>query len=78
MTRFVHIQNALDHAPEPGPNGRLFIHIRPGTYDERIYVSQWRPRTTLEDGLRKTALYYRAHRGHYWQPAVTHAERRAA
>jgi pectinesterase len=47
VTRFVHIQNALDHAPEPGPNGRLFIHIRPGTYDERIYVSQWRPRTTL-------------------------------
>jgi pectinesterase len=46
-TRFVHIQNALDHAPEPGPNGRLFIHIRPGIYDERIYVSQWRPRTTL-------------------------------
>jgi pectinesterase len=47
VTRFVHIQNALDHAPEPGPDGRLFIHIRPGTYDERIYVAQWRPRTTL-------------------------------
>lgn len=47
VTRFVHIQNALDHAPEPGPNGRLFIHIRPGSYDERIYVSQLRPRTTL-------------------------------
>jgi len=47
LTKFLHIQNALDHAPEPGPNGRLFIHIRPGIYDERIYVSQWRPRTTL-------------------------------
>lgn len=47
VSRFVHIQNALDHAPEPGPHGRLFIHIRPGTYDERIYVAQLRPRTTL-------------------------------
>ncbi len=47
VTRFVHIQNALDHAPEPGPDGRLFIHVRPGTYDERVFVSRSRRRTTL-------------------------------
>jgi pectinesterase len=46
-TTFPTIQNALDHAPEPGPNGRLFIEIVPGTYHERVYVSQLRPRTTL-------------------------------
>jgi pectinesterase len=44
---FPGIQNALDHAPEPGAGGRLYIEIAPGTYRERIYVSQLRPRTTL-------------------------------
>jgi pectinesterase len=47
VTHFVHIQNALDHAPEPGKGGRLFIHIAPGTYAERLYVSQFRKRTTF-------------------------------
>jgi UDP-glucose 4-epimerase len=27
----------------------------------------WEPRTNLEDGLRQTAEYYRAHRVHYWE-----------
>jgi pectinesterase len=47
VSHFAHIQNALDHAPEPGPGGRLFIHIAPGTYAERLYVSQFRKRTTF-------------------------------
>jgi len=45
--RFPTIQNALDHAPDVSPGGRLYIHIAPGTYRERLYVSQYRPRTTL-------------------------------
>lgn len=44
---FATIGMALGHAPEPGPNNRLYIHIAPGTYRERIYVSRLRPRTTL-------------------------------
>lgn len=47
VNHFVHIQNALDHAPEPGPGGRLFLHIAPGTYAERLYVAQFRQRTTF-------------------------------
>ncbi len=46
-THFVRIQNALDHAPEPGPGGRLFLHIAPGTYPERLYIAQYRKRTTF-------------------------------
>jgi pectinesterase len=45
--KFPTIQNALDHAPEPPDGYRLYIHIAPGIYHERIYVSQLRPRTTL-------------------------------
>ena len=41
------IQRALDHAPQPGPAGRLYILIAPGTYQERVMVTQNRPRTTL-------------------------------
>ena len=44
---FPTIQMALDHAPEPGPGARLYLHVQPGTYSERVYVSQLRPRTTL-------------------------------
>jgi pectinesterase len=47
---FPTIQMALDHAPEPGPKGRLYLHIAPGTYRERVYVSQLRPRTTFLGG----------------------------
>ncbi len=45
-TDYKTIQNALDHAPE-APHGRIFIHIVPGTYNERIHVTQNRPRVTL-------------------------------
>jgi pectinesterase len=43
---FVTIQQALDHAPE-APHGRIYISIVPGTYSERIHVTQNRPRVTL-------------------------------
>jgi pectinesterase len=43
---FATIQQALDHAPQ-APNGRIFIHIAPGTYHERINVTRLRPRVTL-------------------------------
>jgi pectinesterase len=43
---FPTIQNALDHAPQ-APNGRIFIHIAPGVYHERINVTRLRPRVTL-------------------------------
>lgn len=46
-TEFPTIQMALDHAPEPGPGGRLVLHIAPGVYRERVWVSQLRPRTTF-------------------------------
>lgn len=44
---FPTIQMALDHAPQPGPNGRLYIEIAPGIYHERVIVTQNRPRTTM-------------------------------
>jgi len=43
---FVTIQQALDHAPE-APHGRIYISVAPGTYRERIHVTQNRPRVTL-------------------------------
>jgi pectinesterase len=41
------IQMALDHAPQPGPAGRLYIEIAPGIYHERVFVTQNRARTAL-------------------------------
>ena len=46
-TDFPTIQMAMDHAPEPGAHGRLYLHIAPGTYRERVWVSPERPRTTF-------------------------------
>jgi pectinesterase len=43
---FTTIQQALDHAPQ-APHGRIFIHIAPGVYHERINVTRLRPRVTL-------------------------------
>src|SRR4051812_37040772 len=45
-TDYTTIQQALDHAPQ-APHGRIFIHIVPGTYKERINVTRLRPRVTL-------------------------------
>ena len=44
---FPTIQMALDHAPQTGQGGRLYLHIAPGVYRERVIVTQNRPRTTM-------------------------------
>ena len=44
---FPTIQYAMDHSPQPGPGGRLYVHIAPGTYSERVMVTANRPRTTF-------------------------------
>ena len=44
---FPTIQMAMDHAPDPGPRGRLYLHIAPGIYRERVWVSRRRPHTTF-------------------------------
>ena len=44
---FPTIQMALDHAPQPGQGGRLYLHIAPGVYHERVIVTQNRPCTTM-------------------------------
>jgi pectinesterase len=47
VTEFATVQRAMDHAPKPGPAGRLYVHIAPGTYSERVIVTANRPRTTF-------------------------------
>jgi pectinesterase len=44
---FPTIQNALDHHPWPSPGGRVFIEIAPGTYNERVIITQNHPNITL-------------------------------
>ena len=46
-TDYKTVQQALDHAPQPPLPYRLWIDIVPGTYAERINVTQNRPRVTL-------------------------------
>lgn len=46
-TEFPTIQMALDHHPFPGPHGRVFIHIAPGVYHERLNITQNHPNITL-------------------------------
>jgi pectinesterase len=46
-TDYKTIQNALDHAPDAPPNGRVIISIVPRVYHERIMVTRNRPRITL-------------------------------
>jgi pectinesterase len=47
LTVFPTIQNALDHHPWPGPGGRVYIEIAPGTYHERVIVTQNHPNITF-------------------------------
>jgi pectinesterase len=52
LTTFPTIQNALDHHPfatlnADGTPGRVFIEIVPGTYRERIIITQNHPNITL-------------------------------
>jgi pectinesterase len=44
---FPTVQMAVDHAAQPGLGGRLYVHISPGVYHERVMVTQNRPRTTF-------------------------------
>ena len=54
-TVFPAIQNALDHHPWPAPNShgkdgkpaRVYIEIAPGTYHERVIITQNHPNVTL-------------------------------
>jgi pectinesterase len=46
-TVFPTIQNALDHHPWPGPGGRVYIEIEPGTYHERVIITQNHTNITL-------------------------------
>jgi pectinesterase len=47
LTVFPTIQNALDHHPWPGPGGRVYIEIAPGTYHERVIITQNHPNITF-------------------------------
>jgi pectinesterase len=47
LTTFPTIQNALDHHPFATDGGRTFIEIAPGTYHERIIVTQNHTNITL-------------------------------
>jgi pectinesterase len=53
LTTFPTIQNALDHHPFATDGGRVFIEIVPGTYRERVIVTQNHTNVTLI-GLGKT------------------------
>ena len=46
-TIFPTIQNAMDHHPWPGPGGRVYIEIAPGTYPERVIITQNHTNITL-------------------------------
>jgi pectinesterase len=47
LTTFPTIQNALDHHPFATDGGRVFIEIAPGTYHERIIITQNHTNITL-------------------------------
>jgi pectinesterase len=53
---FKTIQMAIDHAPFVPEGQRLNIEITPGTYHERLVVSQDRPRTTFLGKDAKTTI----------------------
>ena len=46
-TIFPTIQNAMDHHPWPGSGGRVYIEIAPGTYHERVIITQNHTNITL-------------------------------
>src|SRR5882757_7171688 len=47
LTIFPTIQNALDHHAWPGRAARVYIEIAPGTYHERVIITQNHPNITL-------------------------------
>jgi pectinesterase len=46
-TEYPTIQMAMDHHPFAGPGGRVFIEIAPGTYHERVIITQNHTNITL-------------------------------
>lgn len=57
---FKTVQYAIDHAPVPGPDQRLIVHIRPGVYRERVVVPRDRARVTLlGEDAQTTVITYR-------------------
>jgi pectinesterase len=47
VTEFPTIQMAMDHHLFAGPDGRVFIEIAPGTYHERVIITQNHPNITF-------------------------------
>jgi len=47
IAEFPTIQMAMDHHPFAGKNGRVYIEIEPGIYNERVIVTQNHPNITL-------------------------------
>ena len=47
ITEFPTIQMAMDHHPFAGLDGRVFIEIAPGTYHERVIITQNHPNITF-------------------------------
>ena len=73
LSTFPTIQNALDHHPFATDGGRVFIEIAPGTYPERIIVTQNHTNITLlgmgktpEDTVITNALNARAAGGTFF------------
>lgn len=52
--------------PFPSERKKIDIGNYRGNYQKIKETLGWEPRVTLEDGLRKTMEFYRAHKAHYW------------
>jgi pectinesterase len=47
LSEFPTVQMAMDHHAWPGRGGRVYIEIEPGTYSERVIITQNHPNITL-------------------------------
>jgi UDP-glucose 4-epimerase len=54
------------HVPFPEDAKLIDIGDYYGDYSAFRAATGWEPKTRLEDGLRRTVAFYRAHRGNYW------------
>jgi len=52
--------------PFPSERKKIDIGSYRGNYQKIKETLMWEPRVTLENGLRKTIEFYRAHKAHYW------------
>ena len=55
----------------PFPPERKAIDIGDYYGDSALFrrATGWSPTVPLQEGLRRTVLYYQAHREHYWDPS---------